>query len=172
VNADFAAWFQIGTTCAPSTSRVPSFLFSRSHSVPILPFDDLQTGRFVTVHSLQEANAGYTDNPAEVAMARAQRRKSPVPMGVPIEVLALNAPFVLGAPVLPGGATAGPVFLDTREVRLMPVPEGLVKVLRERFKPAPSMAEILGSKGGMAAVPVGEVPQASAEDEACDGEDE
>ena len=140
--------------------------------MPILPFDDLQAGRFVTVHSLQEGNAGYTGNPIERAMTRTQRRKPPIPMGVPIEVLALNAPFVLGAPVLPGGATAGPIFLDTREVRLMPVPEGLVKVLRERFKPAPSMTEILGSKDGMVSVPVGEVPQASAEDEACDGEDE
>lgn len=140
--------------------------------MPILPFDDLQTGRFVTVHSLQEVNAGYTDSPAELAMTRAQRRKSPVPMGVPIEVLALNAPFVLGAPVLPGGATTGPIFLDTRDVRLMPVPEGVVKVLRERFKPPPSMAEILGSKSGIAAVPVGEIPQATAEDESCDGENE
>lgn len=133
--------------------------------MPIIPFDDLQTGQFVAVHSLHEPNAGYSDGPVELVIARAQRRKSPVPMGVPIEVLALNAPFVLGAPVLPGGATAGPVFVDTREVRLMPVPSEVVQVLRERFKPQPSIAQILAAKKGNTPSASNESPDPPAEEE-------
>lgn len=104
----------------------------------ILPFDDLETGRFVTIHSPR-------------AVGRSVRRRRPPfeegepeaefhihlndggtmpPPGVPLHILALNAPFLMVMALHPGGRAEGPIYLDSRRVRLMGVPDEMIEVLR------------------------------------------
>jgi hypothetical protein len=111
--------------------------------MPVLEFDDLEVGRFVAVHSLRSLEPGPTETPRDLARAQSRRPKSPVPLGAPVEVVALNPPFVLASVVLPGGASCGPVLIDFRDVRLMPVPAAMVRALRDRFEPPKSQHEAM-----------------------------
>lgn len=111
--------------------------------MPILNPDDLNVGEFIAVHSLRTAAATPIETPRDFAMARGNRPKSPVPLGAPVEVVSVNLPFVLVAVVLPGGGSSGPVLLDIRDARLMPVPDEMVRALRERFQAPPSLKERL-----------------------------
>lgn len=111
--------------------------------MPVLEFDDLDVGRFVAVHSLRSLEPGPTETPRDLARAQTRRPKSPVPLGAPVEVVALNAPFVLASVVLPGGTSSGPVLIDFRDVRLMPVPAEMVRALRDRFEAPKSLHEAM-----------------------------
>lgn len=102
--------------------------------MPIIEFDDLAVGRFVAVHSLRKAAIPPIETPQDLFAARENRPRSPVTLGRPVEVMALNAPFVLARAMLPGGGFTGPVLLDTRDLRLMPVPSEMIDVLRDRFE--------------------------------------
>ncbi len=51
--------------------------------------------------------------------------------GAPLEILATNAPFLMVMVAHPGGRGEGPIYLDTRGLRIMGVPDGMIEVLRE-----------------------------------------
>lgn len=142
--------------------------------MPILNADDLNVGEFVAVHSLRAVASTSIDTPRDFAMARANRPKSPVPLGAPVEVVAVNLPFVLVALVLPGGGSSGPVLLDLRDARLMPVPEEMVRALRERFEPPRSLKDHVRawrqSRDGAAVISV-EVDREDDGDEPMEGDE-
>lgn len=140
--------------------------------MPILNPDDLNVGEFVAVHSLRAAATTSIETPRDFAMARANRPKSPVPLGAPVEVIAVNLPFVLVAVVLPGGGSSGPVLLDIRDVRLMPVPEEMVHALRERFQAPPSLKESLRAWKHSGQGPAEVLVDVDSVDEAGDGLEE
>lgn len=85
----------------------------------ILAADDLAPQMFVAVHSHCRSDrnvrrAGpYGIEVHEVPPA------SPVPPGVPLQVMASSLPFVVCSILEPGGNLDGPVILDLRAVRLM-----------------------------------------------------
>lgn len=105
----------------------------------ILPFDDFEPGRFVTIHSVRAAThparrrrpSPFEGEEPEVHIhLGAPSTRIPQP-GVPLEILATNAPFLMVMVAHPGGRGEGPVYLDTRRLRIMAVPDGMIEVLRE-----------------------------------------
>ena len=109
-----------------------------AQSMPtILPFDDLNPRAFVTIHSIHEEVSGTEDDAHRVI--RSMHRGKPdfssghrsVPgLGVPLQILALNAPFVMVLELATGGRACGPIYLDSRRIRLMSVPDEMIEVLR------------------------------------------
>ncbi len=123
----------------------------------ILPFDDLEPGRFVTIHSrrasggprLRRGPSPFGTDEQEVHVhLEVQQGWLPQP-GVPLKILALNAPFVMVAELRPGGVAKGPIYLDTRGIRLMPVPEEMIDALKglKRADADPTVAVVSEAEG-------------------------
>lgn len=105
----------------------------------ILPFDDLEAGRFVTVHSrradfrprMRRPSAPFEGDEQEVHIHLGGSGGGRIPNpGVPLKILALNAPFLMVLELHPGGVGKGPIYLDSRRVRLMAVPDAMIDALR------------------------------------------
>ena len=104
----------------------------------ILPFDDLEAGRFVTVHSVRtiarrvrrRSESPFEDGDQEVHLHLGGPSGPVPPPGVPLKILALNAPFLMVITLRPGGEGEGPIYLDSRGVQLMAVPSAMVEALR------------------------------------------
>lgn len=111
----------------------------------ILAPDDLQPGRFVTVfgparvrpsRSAGRGRAMQVDLSQVIQMhiaAAAQSRP-----GVPLRVSAVDVPFVLVQPVLPGGRLGPPMPLDLRQVVLAGLSDAFVQAVLAMVPPAPA----------------------------------
>ena len=102
----------------------------------ILPFDDFEPGKCITVHSRRPqlgrriVRTEPSDGGEEEVRIQFEGSGGRIPQpGVPLQIVALNAPFVMVFEVHPGGVTKGPIYLDSRRVNLMAVPTAMVEAL-------------------------------------------
>ncbi len=102
----------------------------------ILPFDDFEPGRFVTIHSVRAAThparrrrPSLFEEPEVHIHLGDPSTRIPRP-GVPLKILATNAPFLMVMVAHPGARGEGPIYLDTRGLRIMAVLDGMIEVLR------------------------------------------
>ena len=93
----------------------------------ILKMDDLEVGQLITVHSYIKKKIEISNdvNPDIAAAIKMQEQAEPVQrelLGVPIQIVSMNLPFLVikvFSPQIQGGITVG--VLDTRKTNLMKV---------------------------------------------------
>ena len=103
----------------------------------ILPFDDFEPGKCITVHSRRPqlgrriVRTEPSDGGEEEVRIQFEGSVGRIPQpGVPLQVVALNPPFLMVFEVQPGGGAKGPIYLDSRRVNLMAVPTAMVEALQ------------------------------------------
>ena len=104
----------------------------------ILPFDDLEPGKIIAIHSIHSAVppvrrrrlSSFEDLEHDLGLHTGVPPRPTPPPGVPLEILAVNAPFVMVMALRPGDQKVGPIYLDSRCMRLMAVPSQMVEALR------------------------------------------
>ena len=101
----------------------------------ILAADDLSPEMFVAVHSLRRPTLVARCRGPQIVDIHEAPPATPVPPGLPLQVLGLSLPFVACSVLEPGGYFGGPVIVDLRAVRLTRLSPDFVAAV-QAFEPA------------------------------------
>ena len=106
----------------------------------ILAADDLAPQMFVAVHSPRRPSGVVRRAGPRGIEVHEEPLASPVPPGVPLQVMASSLPFVVCSVLEPGGNLDGPVILDLRAVRLTRLTREFVTAVAAFKVPPPTDA--------------------------------
>jgi hypothetical protein len=85
----------------------------------IVEADDLAANTLVAIHSFRSADQIVWKRGREEVTMLDHNPPSPVPPGVPLQIIGTSLPFVACAVIEPGGKRAGPIIIDSRSVKFM-----------------------------------------------------
>ena len=117
--------------------------------------DDLRIGAFVVIHS-SKAVEHPASSDFEMFFRGDTVRSMPVPpLGMALEVMGVNLPYVLVSSVTPSSQPSRLTTVDLRLVNLMHVNKAFVAAIRS-FKPAPAARSGSGDEAATSGDPVTE----------------
>ncbi len=117
--------------------------------------DDLRVGAFVVIHS-SKAVEHPASNDFEMFVRGDSVRSMPVPpLGMALEVMGVNLPYVLVSSVTPSSQPSRLTTVDLRLVNLMHVNKAFVNAIRA-FKPAPPARPVAGDEAATSDDPLSE----------------
>ena len=93
----------------------------------ILAADDICKGDYVAVHSPDPKLARRLRHFVDTQMPQ---HLFPVPLGVPMRVVAISLPFVACSIIQPGGSESSPLIIDMRVARLCRVDIDFVEAIQ------------------------------------------